>query len=231
MKFKTKLLNFFFPKFCLSCSKLNSYFCQECFSRVVIEKPTCFICQSRNNDGSLCSFCLYKAGDNNKFFYVDKINWLSLYKNQSLKNLMFFYKYAGLKEIAKIFATLLFLKIRQTNDLKDSILVPMAISNLSLKNRTYNQTELITLYLSSYLNMKMINGLKIKKFYKKQSDKKAKDRYKNVNQFIWLENDLRDKNIILIDDIITSGATLNSAAYSLKKANAKSISAFVVLKA
>lgn len=97
--------------------------------------------------------------------------------------------------------------------------------------RGYNQTELIAKGLSKKLNIKLkSNVLKKIRNTKKQSSLTKTERKQNIKDaFIVInENDIADKKIILFDDIITTGSTLNECSKILRKANVKEVAILTI---
>ena len=114
---------------------------------------------------------------------------------------------------------------------KYKLVVPIPLSKQRLEERGYNQVDLIFQDVFKRKNFFYQSNLLIKKRNTKvQSKLRKKDRKENMkNVFIVNKRfNIKDKNILLLDDIYTSGATMMYAAKALKKAGAKSVMGFVV---
>lgn len=114
---------------------------------------------------------------------------------------------------------------------KYKLVVPIPLSKQRLEERGYNQVDLIFKDVFKRKNFFYQSNLLIKKRNTKvQSKLRKKDRKENMkNVFIVNKRfNIKDKNILLLDDIYTSGATMLYAAKALKKAGAKSVMGFVV---
>ncbi len=114
---------------------------------------------------------------------------------------------------------------------KYKLVVPIPLSKQRLEERGYNQVDLIFKDVFKRKNFFYKSNLLIKKRNTKvQSKLRKKDRKENMkNVFIVNKRfNIKDKNILLLDDIYTSGATMLYAAKALKKAGAKSVMGFVV---
>ena len=98
--------------------------------------------------------------------------------------------------------------------------------------RGYNQSELLAKELGRKLEIKVIKTLEKSKNTKVQSTLKEEEREDNVkNAFSFLENiEIRNKNIVLVDDILTTGSTVNSASRILKQNGANKICVFTISK-
>lgn len=229
---KNKIIDFFFPKYCLACFQVGSWLCFKCYRKIKERENTCFICQKKDKEGKICSLCLYRQGEKEKTWHLNSLIWAGDYKNKVLKNLIIALKIAGVKEIAQILADLVYKKIRQTWPKQEAILIPIPISKKRKNERGYNQALLIAQTISSYSSSLILKDeLKIIKIGQKQTKKKIEKRWLKNHQFIWTGEKLNNKNIIIIDDVVTSGATLNQAALALKITGAKNIKGATVLKA
>jgi competence protein ComFC len=231
MKIKQKLIDFFFPKYCLNCQTLGSFLCKNCQQKIKLTDTVCFLCKRKNQFGELCPLCLYYQGEEGRQWFVDNLIWTAYYKQKICKNLITSLKYKGVEEISDILAIMLDNKIKNIwKNIKAEIFyVPTSL--ITEKKRAYNQTKLIAQKLVAVNNNFTLNqGLILKKFRDKQTNKNIKKRWQNLNEFIYKGKTLKNKNIIIIDDIVTSGATLNQVAKCLKAYQVKSIKAAVVFK-
>ena len=119
------------------------------------------------------------------------------------------------------------------NRMDDSLiyLSPLPLSKNRQNWRGFNQSELIAKSFNEDYNYKINYDLKRIKDTKVQSSLNEKERAENIkNCFVWAGQDLKDKVIILVDDVITTGATLNEAARILKDSGAKKVYGLIVAK-
>lgn len=120
-----------------------------------------------------------------------------------------------------------FIKAIEQFDNEAMALVPIPLHKLRLKKRGYNQAEILARELSKRLNIKMINVLKRTKNTRSQVGLKKEDRIKNISGAFSLipnsPNLPNPSNIFLIDDVLTTGSTLNEAAKVLKRNGAKKV--------
>lgn len=113
------------------------------------------------------------------------------------------------------------------------IIVPVPISKKRLKTRGYNQSYLIAKEISKILNIKLENDILSKQkdniaqstLNKSEREENVKCVYKLVN-----ENKVKNKKILLIDDIYTTGSTVNECSKILTNAGAKKIDIFTIAK-
>lgn len=212
-------LNFLFPQKCLGCGKEREALCRECL--VKIDMPSL----PKERD-------IFSAAD---------------YGDETAKKAIWMLKYRGAKNLAEPLAELLDARcstklparrsLNAGGEIKntgDWLVVPIPLSKSRLKERGYNQAELIAKHLSflQRLNLCADALIKIKDTPAQVSVKNRKERLKNLEGAFAIKNPelVEGKNIILIDDVSTTGATLKEAKKTLKSAGAKKVIAFVVAR-
>ena len=162
------------------------------------------------------------------------------YRHPSIKKALWFFKYKGKKRLAGTFAQILYEKmIEELSELsvmenfREPILIPIPLSPKRYRERGYNQAELICRELVK-INPDFIlaSGVLIKP---KDTEHQARirdrgKRLKNLSGSFAVKYgaSIRKRNIILIDDITTTGATLTEARKILRQAGAGKIIAFTV---
>ena len=159
-----------------------------------------------------------------------------------IKKAVWFLKYKGKKLLASVFAEVVYGRIlEELSDLSimenftDIILIPIPLSSDRYRERGFNQAELICKELTKLdnnVNFKLENNILIKiKDTKHQARiENRSERLKNIIDSFVVKNTekIKNKNIILIDDVTTTGATLSEARKILKRAGARKIIAFTV---
>lgn len=204
------------------------------------------------NDTDLCISCLQEAPRAER----ESDQWvfpLYDYRHPPIKKALWLLKYKGRKRLAKIFAAAVYEKIIEEiseltilQNFTKPILVPIPLSPQRFRERGFNQAELICLEILKINERYSEQGEAIKLFFTKNVLVKTKNtehqaqikdrrtRLKNMadsfeikmnNQEVDL---IRGRNVILIDDITTTGATLNEAKKMLKKIGARKVVAFTV---
>ncbi|MBA3927326.1 ComF family protein [Listeria rustica] len=203
------------------------------------ERVICFSCESKLSriEGIMCSKCGRQMKDSDpttvcedcqkwatkeRQGYLQK-NIACYAYNEFAKDLMTLYKYRGDYAIAKVFAARL--KIKWT-EMNKEMTIPLPISLERRKERGFNQTE----GLLCLADISFETDLR-REHTEKQSKKTRKERIEQ-EQFFFVENKIavQSKEIVLIDDIYTTGATLHLAAEALIKAGAKSVSALTIFR-
>ena len=113
------------------------------------------------------------------------------------------------------------------------IIIPVPISKKRNKERGYNQSLLIAREIAKNENVKLRNNVILKvKNNNTQSKLNKEERAENVKNVYKITNnkEIIDKNILLIDDIFTTGATLNECSKMLKQASAKKVDVLTIAK-
>ncbi len=214
-KLTKKLESIVFPPCCAICGKLNS-------------KKCCKDCEKRINS-QLNLNIENKAG-----YYFEKHMYLFKYKNE-IRNLILDYKFRDKSYLYELFAKIITKNEKICGILeKYDIIIPVPIHKKRKKQRGYNQSELVARQISkSIANLQLENKAFIKiKNNKPQSTLNKKQRKQNVKNVYKLENKgkIENKNIVLFDDIYTTGNTANEIAKILKQNGANKILVLTIAK-
>jgi ComF family protein len=117
------------------------------------------------------------------------------------------------------------------------VLVPVPITKTRKRDRGYNQSEILAKNLAKKFNLRVINCLARVKETKSQVGLNKKERSENIKDAFALNSkliiqgsELENATILLVDDVLTSGATMNEAAKILKRAGVKSVWALAFAK-
>lgn len=214
-KLTKKLESIVFPPCCAICGKLNS-------------KKCCKDCEKRINS-QLNLNIENKAG-----YYFEKHMYLFKYKNE-IRNLILDYKFRDKSYLYELFAKIITKNEKICGILeKYDIIIPVPIHKKRKKQRGYNQSELVARQISKNIaNLQLENKAFIKiKNNKPQSTLNKKQRKQNVKNVYKLENKgkIENKNIVLFDDIYTTGNTANEIAKILKQNGANKILVLTIAK-
>jgi len=234
-KLLTTLLNLIFPIQCLNCGKEDLWLCKKCLSSIQLnEQKTCPICNTIGyNNGSVCPIC-------QKTFCLDKVFIAAPYENELIQKLIKTFKYNFVKDLAKPIAEIMINYLKKMFLINKLSYYPINVisSPLSKKRlhwRGFNQSELLAQEVVLKLNLNYQPNLIIKKKNtKEQAELNRKDRLNNIkNAFILYKKnqpEISGQSFLLIDDVITTGATLGEMAKVLKSNGAKEVWALVVAK-
>jgi competence protein ComFC len=226
----SSLLDLFFPRICLECGKDGSFACESCLKNLkMLEVQECPCCRAKSSSGKFCNDKCAKD-----FYFNQLVVSMKYYENNFAKKLIIRWKYKFSEEITNILGNILrenFLKLSEQNrGLKNAVVVPVPIHKKRLKMRGFNQAE----ELAKFLSPNYLNCLERREFRVKQSTLKRAYRLKNLRGAISLKNGFEKiidgKSIILVDDVSTTGSTLNECSKVLKENGASYIAAIVLAR-
>ena len=225
------ILDLFFPKFCLGCQKEGTYLCDDCRALLDINEFDYCLCETKpqripnSQENGKCPKCKDKK--------LSGIYFALPYKDKQLtKKLIYQFKYKPyLKDLAKTLASILIehfvLSGKNTDGIwGNSVLVPVPLDKKKLKTRGYNQAEELAKELSKILQVLIIseNLIKIKPT-KPQMELNKAEREKNLEGAFTIKNpqELLAKKVFLVDDVYTTGSTMQECALVLHKAGIKEV--------
>lgn len=230
MRFLNTILDIVFPAKCVLCGKTGVDLCRECLK----DAP------EAERESAEWIFPLYD------------------YRHPAIKKSLWLLKYKGRKRLASVFAENIYEKMLEElselsvmENFHEPILIPIPLSPKRYRERGFNQAELICKEIikinnlrygvdahneNKKLKLSLENNILIKP---KDTEHQARirernRRLKNLTGSFAIKNELgninkiKSKNIILIDDITTTGATLTEAKKTLKCAGARKVIAFTV---
>lgn len=222
------LLNLFFPEHCLGCGKEGAYFCVNCQEKI---KPLNF---------QICPVC--------QQFSIDGLTHPSCQSKDSLDGLVVLFSYQGIlkKALSKLKYYFVTSLVQELSELiLEKSKLPLVLSKKALGNkvillpiplfkqrqnwRGFNQTELLGRKIAKYYGWELRTDFLIRwKSTPPQVGLKSKQREVNLKEvFIFnpkiVINDFLKADIILFDDVWTTGSTLKEATKVLKKAGFKKV--------
>jgi ComF family protein len=210
------LLDFFYPPVCLACNKLmpdgRDHVCEECWSSIrTVQKDLALYQETRGKllasgviDDLAASFVFEKEG--------------------SFQHIAHALKYSGIQSLGLELGRRLG-EVINAWDLRADALVPIPLHKRKLRERGYNQAELIARGVSTSTKIPVRAGLVgRKRFTQTQTALSSEERQKNVKGAFELNisdfSQIRDRTFILIDDVITTGSTIEACARELRRAGA-----------
>jgi competence protein ComFC len=201
------ILNIILPATCISCGKILSD------GRVIVCEP-CYSDLEKITPAQIEVFI--NRVDNREF---DNI-YIMYEFSKLFQKLMYFFKYEGYQHIAKYFAMSIFEYINNEYDCVSFV----PLHKTKQRERGFNQSEVIADYYCQKSKLPFCNHLlKRTKYTQSQTKLGRQQRRENIHKAFSVESDVENKSILLIDDVITTGATLNECAAVLKAANCKKV--------
>jgi len=193
--------------------------CYECKKKLPsLFPPLCPGCGTTQASGILCHSCRQRPG------VIDGIRSPFRFE-EVIRKAVHELKYKHLKALSFCLAELLAEYLKE-HTLPGEILVPVPLHPRRLRERGYNQSLLISRDLGKLIMMPVLDNClaRVKEVQAQVKTAAVEERWSNViDAFICQDDRVNDKRIILIDDVCTSGATLESCAVALKKQGAISV--------
>lgn len=218
-------LDFLFPKYCVNCRTVGAYICANCFSFISFDiVMICLVCNKGSFDGLTHPGCKSKYAIDGAFSAIS-------YKG-IVKKLIYNFKYKPyLSDLKNTLTELFYESIIQQEIFQKAysskpILVPVPLHKKRLRTRGYNHAKLLAFGLSKKLDLKVVEVLERTKNTKSQFGLKLKDRKENLKGAFSIVSNIpitQYPNVLLVDDILTTGSTLLEAARILKKNGAKRV--------
>ena len=230
---KNYIKNLVFPVTCVCCHEFTDHegLCNRCWSKIKwISHPHCDVCGTPLQLGvQLCEECRQQR---NKYFF-DKAVSVFLYDDFS-KRMILRMKDEDETYLAPILSIWLFRIIQDfVNDI--DYIIPVPTDFFRRMSRKYNPPELLARELSQLANIVYEpRFLKKKTTFVRQKQLTRRERLKNLSESFAIDEKfdafLQDKRILLIDDVITTGATANECSKILKKHGAAKVYVATVAK-
>lgn len=221
MKIWNWVLRLLYPNTCVFCGKvLEESICSACKEKVVyVEEPRCKVCGKpiRYAEEECCSDCkeqphFYEQG-RSVWLHKGPVRW-SIYQ----------FKYHNRRIFAQYYAEELYrLYGRKLADWKIDLIVPIPLHRRRRRRRGYNQSELLAKQLSKLSGIPVDAHSVVRvKNTRPQKTLTGKERKKNLQEafriYDWKNG---PKNVLLIDDIYTTGNTLDAVAKLLREKGSK----------
>lgn len=243
-KISNGVLDILFPKLCFNCQKEGDYLCQDCQSLLEISQHQYCLCQKpkRLFQGGKCQTCHSKKL-NGLYFAIS-------YQNSLVKELIQKFKYKPfIKELAETLSNLIIthfqlldnkpnlvypVREEKFSNRANFILLPIPLNKKRQRQRGFNQAEEIAKELAKSLKLPVLNDVLLKiKSTLPQVELSEKERKENVKDTFLVKNKetIQNKKILLVDDVYTTGSTMEEAARILKEAGAKEVWGIVVARA
>lgn len=223
---KRGLLDLLFPPRCVSCRERGSLLCAKCRDEFeLVEPPLCPHCGRPMVSDRLCPLCQRDP------LQIDGIRSVA-YFDGTLREAIHHFKYYNLQDLAIPLG-------KSTSDywkkspVPAEIIVPVPLHIDRLRERGYNQATLLARELGKSIGLPVSeNSLVRVRATRPQVDLKAQERKENVRDAFRCSNmGLMEKRVLLIDDVYTTGATLEACSVALRQVGARSVWALTLARA
>ncbi|MFW5761519.1 MAG: ComF family protein, partial [Cyclobacteriaceae bacterium] len=209
-----------FPQYCFTCHnslyKGEKYLCTQC----IADLPRCSFHSEPENP-------VYHRLVNVKSMHM-AMSYLKFIKSGKVQKLMHYYKYKNYPEIGTELGRWYGQDLREAGIGSDwDLIVPVPLHKDKLKKRGYNQSAYFARGLAESLQIDCNEDALVRLIYSRTQTRKSRvERWRNVEEIFAVAEPeaIQNKHILLVDDIITTGATLEACALKLEKCGVRAIS-------
>ena len=230
--FLNGFLSLIFPLNCLICrrgpgSDNGKYLCQACWRKIrLIKEPVCSKC-GRSSFPTVCSSCQKR-----KYFF-SKARAAGVYEGV-LRECIHSFKYQKKDYLACHLGGLLIDVMRRDKDFRDvDFLIPAPLDGRRFREREFNQAHLLAQVVSRYFKIPISSrNLRRVRRVPPQTQLSRRQREENVKGLFQVRSreEYAGRKILLIDDVFTTGATVNECARVLRQAGAEEVSVLTVAR-
>jgi len=232
LQFKDFVTDLIFPKKCIGCGIQGSFLCNNCIDLLVADLsiPECPICRQPSFGGRACQKCVDKSS-------LDFLWVMSGYDNILVKNIICGIKYDFVTELV-VYLRGLIKKYFENYPIgfKNILFVPVPLHRRRRLERGFNQAELICNII-----LDAVGGIKENYFIRRirysfpQAKLSAKDRRGSLHGFFDINTERavlynKQKIIVLVDDVYTTGSTMQECAKLLKNAGFQNVGGLVLAR-
>lgn len=215
----------FFPSRCIVCKRDGALLCYECKMTFPFAPATCPFCDAIT-DGHTCNKCARTKK-------LQSVISLFDYEHTGVQNLIASIKYRGLFALIDTLAPNIEELILAHNDFCDrsTVLIPAPLRKASFLERGFNQAEKITKIISLITKVPISKSLMFSKQFKPQHLLSQAARWEKIDNRVRIRYLAKDiKHAIVVDDLLTTGATLESCAQTLSQAGVERIDGFTLAR-
>jgi len=242
---KNFALDTLFPIICLSCGRPDAWLCQECLEKIeILHYQVCPYCEKIEiSAGAVCPKCRSKLLEKSLPPPLDNLIVATKYAPHNIARLVHAFKYNFVQDLSTPLAEIMRKVILESHLPLPDYIVPVPLHSRRLRWRGFNQAEDLARNLSVNLlpglPIPVLNDLLIRKRFTPPQMKIRNygERKKNMQDSFALSKkicrwgiSLKNKQVLLIDDISTTGSTLLECAKVLKIAGAKKVYGAVIAR-
>lgn len=206
------LFHLFYPHTCIGCG-----------SDVINDEN--FLCLQCINELPHTNFAIHKNNPVEKLFWgrialSSAMSEFYFSKGSIVQNMIHEFKYRGNKKAGHYFGKLMGKSLLESDRFNVNIIVPLPLFEKKEKLRGFNQAEILCNGISEIINKPVIRKNVIRKIFTETQTKKHRlERWKNVEGIFFVKDpeELEGKHILLVDDVITTGATIDACGSEILK--------------
>jgi ComF family protein len=234
---KELIIDALFPVHCVSCWKEGRWLCQLCQTQIkILDFQVCPVCEEIITEkGLLCPFCRSERKSS-----LNSLICTVSYEDSTTKKLIHNFKYRFIPDISNPLADFVIQGLIQNDSPLPDLICPVPLHPKRLRWRGFNQSLLLAQRISEELapltKIEVLDILMRQRHNPPQMGiKNYSERLKNVSDIFSLRpnsdhSKIKNKKILLVDDVATTGATLEECARILKTSGAKKVFATVICR-
>jgi len=233
MDFLHWITDLIWPHQCFGCGAYQAALCPTCLAGIPSRRnQECIICQRVSRYGRSCQSCSTHT-------MLDRLLIAGHLDTPLLHQCIHRFKYSYITDLAGPLAEYAFgafskLESASSLCLDNPLVIPVPLHRRRLTERGFNQSELLAQQLAARLHLRHEPGILVRTRYtasQAHSDSRA-DRLQNMHDAFRVPHPERvqDMPILLVDDVCTTGATLDACASALKSAGATTVTALVLAR-
>ncbi len=211
------------PQRCVLCAEPGSSLCEPCRNDLPgLTSPRCPVCADTSVSAQICGACL---SDPPHFSKVHAPVSYAFPVNQMIRRL----KYGADLSLIEPLASLVAQQV--ANDIRPDCVIAMPLSSDRLRERGFNQSFELARVLGSRLRVDVVAaGCRRTRHSPPQASLPWDERRANIRGAFECETDLGGARVAVVDDVMTSGATLNELARVLRRAGAAEVTGWIVAR-
>ena len=220
------LRDLLYPPLCVGCGRVGSLYCPGCRDSVrLVTPPVCPLCGQPQSASKLCARCVSHP------LCIDGIRSVALFEG-TLREAIHRFKYNYIRELTVPLGEML-VAFWERASLVADLIVPVPLHARRVRERGYNQAALLAQCLGDATGMPVIcDGLRRNRHTVSQSGLSAEERRRNVEgAFSCVGSRVERMRVLLVDDVCTTGATLEACSVALRAGGARTVWALTVARA
>ncbi len=225
-KWLALLLDLVYPPHCLACRRPGAWLCSSCAESIsFLQAPVCHHCGTPIRQAGLCPSCQHRQSD---LMGVRSV----AFHLSPLREAVHALKYEGMRVLAEPLGEIL-AQYWPSADLMVSVVVPVPLHTERLRQRGYNQSLLLATALGKRVGLPVEQHVLVRsRNTPSQVGLSIDERWANVRDAFRCSSDaLSGERVLLIDDVYTTGATLETCASALLESGAAEVWALTLVRA
>lgn len=204
-----------FPIFCLGCNQEGQWLCEKCLKQIDARGVFyCPLCHQPSDGGNNCAACQRDS------FLTRQISVTPYHEEELIGKIIRAFKYHYAEDLQILIKEILrdFISRRKEMFSAVDLVIPVPLHRRRQAERGFNQSEIIAKIVAEELNKPMILALRRTRFTRQQAKLNRLERSVNIQDAFQIKRDANGE-VLLVDDVYTTGATMQECARILKQSS------------